>query len=198
MAWTTKRTIKKMAVVKFNKSNNWTVNLNQLGLGLWDKNKIRYISGISKLNMYKYDMGYDISVSHTGVTEPIYSCNLNITRASDNVVTNRQTSCPSTLTIDIAKDTAYVSTVHFAMSRSHSIFISMYVNGGLWYNIDINRAQYHEEFRLIPINPQNSYKIELRGSGDSYNIYRAIINQYKVKTERDLESEVTCLFLEED
>lgn len=71
MKWKNSQVIKKIIQVELNKANNFTVNLNSLGLGTWEKGKIDYYISVDYINLRKC-AGYMLELKDIGVTTPIY------------------------------------------------------------------------------------------------------------------------------
>lgn len=103
--------IKKMATVTLNKANNFTVDLNQLGLGHWEKGKIDVFSSVKNMTLSRYCKGYSLEVVDIGTTTPIYRAQVQKVANKHSYKTFRTTGYPK-LTTHVIGDSTFMFSVY--------------------------------------------------------------------------------------
>lgn len=101
--------IKKMATVTLNKANNFTVDLNQLGLGYWEKGKIDVFSSVKNMTLSRYCAGYSLEAIDIGTINPIYKVQVQKMCNKHSYKTSRTSGHPQTSSFVLGKTTFMAS-----------------------------------------------------------------------------------------
>lgn len=199
MAWKNNQVIKRMAIVELSKKNNFQVNLNSLGLGKWNKDKIDYYVTIKKMNLTSYSGGYILKLEDIGVTDPVYK--IKPSRVCGNFVkeslfydtTNRD---PNQKNVVLPKDVFMFRTFISGNGGKHSIFLTIEINGK-----EVQTSRGYGGVRLSKVHFKNiNEEVTVSGRWNGYMSggYRFAIWVYRMAIIDDDDASYSVVFFEKE
>lgn len=207
--WKRVALIKKMYAVELSSANNFTVNLDLLGLGTWDKDKVRVFSTISSISMHPSDRGLDVSVtrkSGTNIYEvSAYTNRVDMSKFKDTVFTNRNTWN----NVMEESDTSYTmilvnatSAVPGSTGDGYAYMKAQY-DGMMVINEKVSRYDQESDIFAHGLSTWGAYKgnrskqISVMAQYSSFG-QKMIVRQFKYKTVKNTDTKIQCLFVEGD
>lgn len=202
-SWANSQIIKKSIIVTLDKSNNFQVNLNSLGLGEWKKGNIDYFVTINNINLTRFCSGYDMTLTDIGVSDPIYK--LEVNKTIGDLVTYSTTfktnhPYPQTHKVKLKPNTyMYKIYIDGEPSKGDSIWVFATANGK-----DLFRRKVHDYRAIGYYIGFKDIDEEVIIEGGWYekqkieSFYEFSITEYEMRTEPDISSSFTVLFIEKE
>lgn len=199
--WENNQIIKKIIQVDLNKSNNFTVDLNTLGLGTWQKGKVDYYVCVEHINLMKSG-GYILELKDIGSTHPVYQ--LHPKKIVGDTVNERllfktTNPYPQTNVISLSEDCfMYRIYAQGTPSRGDSITLYSKSNGANLYQIKgydtTTITKIYTKDRGVPTKIEGGWTGKQRI--ESY--YEYSIYEYTYSTITDTDSRFKVIFIEKE